>query len=169
MNEGINRRKRRVYLNIGALPFFDNQSGIPRVAKELTEQGLSQKDIEYLPVYPDPISGRYRIAVCWCRERGWALNMESNPCQDFCCDPEIDVKRNDWLIHTMINYNELVFNEAYISSFRKKGAFVGAILYDIIAEEHPEYFRARDAKLFSQWLREIPKLDKIFTISKEAL
>ena len=60
-----NPRSSRLYLNIGSLPYFDNGSGIPRVAKELCRQGLLREDITCIPVYPEPRSGTYRIPLAW--------------------------------------------------------------------------------------------------------
>ena len=66
----------------------------------------------------------------------------------------------------MINANALKFDATYLMSFRRAGGRLGVILHDIIAEEHPEFFKPRDARLFSKWLRSIVSFDGIFAVSK---
>ncbi len=158
-------RPARIYLNIGSLPFGDNCSGIPRVAKELTRQGLLQPDSHCLPVYADPRTGRYKIACAWISSCSLGVLLPED-LKERADDPEITVQTGDWLIHTMINANELEYESAYLASFRQQGGKVGSILHDIIAELHPEFFKRRDAKHFSRWLRMIPSFDAIFAISK---
>lgn len=157
-------RAPRIYLSIGSLPFFDNNSGIPRVAKELTREGLLAKDSRLVPVYPDPATGKYRIAVNWCRQRHYP-DIAVDGLAALKDDPEITVAPGDWLIHTMINANELDFMDAALSDFRAKGGKVGAILHDIIAVDNPEYFKKRDARLFARWLHRVQHCDRIFAIS----
>ena len=149
-----------LYLSLGSLPFYDNRSGIPRVAKNLCREGLRQDAIKFVPVYPDPVTGVYRRADSWCAKQGW-LTDKANV-----VDEEISVRPGDWLVQTMINANALEFDAAYLASFRQAGGRLGAILHDIIAEEHPEFFKPRDGLLFSKWLRLIVSYDGIFAISK---
>ncbi len=154
-------RKPRLYLSLGSLPFSDNGTGIPRVAKNLCREGLNQSEIDFVPVYPDPISGVYRCANRWCREQGM---VSKNGSADFDC--EITVRSGDWLVQTMVNPNALDFDARYLQSFRDAGGRIGVILYDLIAEEHPEFSKARDNRIFSRWLRQIVSFDAIFAISK---
>ena len=148
-----------LYLSLGSLPFYDNRSGIPRVTKNLCREGLKQDAIKFVPVYPDPVTGVYRRADSWCAKQGW-LTDKANV-----VDEEISVRPGDWLVQTMINANALEFNATYLTSFRQAGGRLGVILYDIIAEEHPEYLKPRDARLFSKWLRSIVHFDGIYAIS----
>lgn len=149
-----------LYLSLGSLPFYDNRSGIPRVAKNLCREGLKQDAIKVVPVYPDPATGVYRLAYSWCAKQGWLTDKADVG------DEEITVRPGDWLVQTMINANALEFDAAYLASFRQAGGRLGTVLHDIIAEEHPELFKPRDAKLFSKWLRCIVSYDGIFAISQ---
>jgi glycosyltransferase involved in cell wall biosynthesis len=159
------KRSPRIYINIGSLPYFDNHSGIPRVAKELSRNGANCKDIEVLPVYPDPLTGVYRIAFQWARESG--VNLVSTG--ENKRDPEVEFAPGDWLIHTMINIGEIKFMEHTFQFLRGKKIKIGFILHDIIAARYPYYFKSRDAKKFKQWLCEIHHYDGIFAISKATL
>lgn len=150
-----------LYLSLGSLPFYDNRSGIPRVAKNLCREGLKQDAIKFVPVYPDPVTGVYRRADSWCAKQGWLTDKA-----DVVDDEEITVRPGDWLVQTMINANALEFDASYLASFRQAGGRIGVILHDIIAEEHPEFFKPRDAQLFSKWLRRIVSFDGIFAVSQ---
>lgn len=149
-----------LYLSLGSLPFYDNGSGIPRVAKNLCREGLKQADIKFVPVYPDPRTGVYRRADSWCIKQG-LLPATTKP-----IDAEITVQPGDWLVQTMINANALEFDAEYLASFRAAGGYLGVVLHDMIAEEHPEFFKPRDSRNFSRWLRRIASFDGIFAISK---
>lgn len=148
-----------LYLSLGSLPFYDNRSGIPRVAKNLCREGLKQNAIRFVPVYPDPATGVYRRADSWCAKQGWLTDKAV-------VDEEITVRPGDWLVQTMINANALDFDAVYLASFRQAGGHIGVILYDIIAEERHEFVKARDARLFSKWLRIVVNFDGILAISK---
>lgn len=155
-------RSSRIYISLGSLPYYDNRSGIPRVAKNLCYEGLKYQDRDCIPVYPDPISGKYRIAYQWCRVQN--LIIKNLP--EISDDEEITVREGDWLIHTMINPNELIYEKTYFESFRETGGKIGFVLHDIIAEEYPEFFKLRDHRLFTQWLRLIVYADGLFAISE---
>lgn len=156
----VHNRPTCLYLSLGSLPFYDNGSGIPRVAKNLCREGLTQADIKFVPVYPDPCTGVYRRADSWCIKQGLL------PATTKAIDAEITVKPGDWLVQTMINANALEFDAGYFESFRAAGGYLGVILHDIIAEEHPEFFKPRDSRNFSRWLRRITSFDGIFAVSK---
>lgn len=171
-NQGCNykqdsERKPRIYIHIGGLPYFDNRSGIPRVAKKLTEEGLKHPNVDVFPVYPDPRDGTYRIALSWIKKMGYPdPHLNGRVIDEGLSDPAMTIQEGDWFIHTMINPNELDFEEAQLQAIREAGVKIGFILHDIIAERHPEYFKNRDGKNFSRWLRKIDKYDGIFPISK---
>lgn len=161
-------RTSRLYLNIGSLPYFDNGSGIPRVAKELCHQGLLREDVECIPVYPEPRSGTYRIPLAWLKERQWLhLSKTLSPLsQKGDEDPVVTVQKGDWLIHTMVNRNEIAFMQSWMDDFRRKGGKVGFVLHDLIPENHPEFYRNRDVVQFRDWLSQIGRYDGIFAISQ---
>lgn len=163
-------RKHRIYIHIGGLPFFDNRSGIPRVAKKFCEEGLKSTEFEVLPVYPDPKDGTYRIALEWIREKGYDSPWLTEKFIDMPkIDPKMTIRQGDWFIHTMINPNELEYEKAPLEYFRRQGVKIGFLLHDIIAERHPDYFRKRDARAFARWLRMIGHYDGIFAISQATL
>lgn len=66
----------------------------------------------------------------------------------------------------MINANALDFDAGYLKSFQEAGGHLGVVLHDIIAEEHPVFFKSRDGRNFSRWLRRITSFDGIFAVSK---
>lgn len=110
-------RRSRIYINVGSLPFFDNRSGIPRVAKELTRHGLVSTACEVYPVYADPVDGTYKYAAWWARNLGACINrFKALNAYDSIQDPVIDFAPGDWLIHTMINPNEAMWKLS--NSFR---------------------------------------------------
>lgn len=158
------QRPRRIYLNIASLPFFDNPSGIPRVAKELAAAGLRTPSSGVLPVYPDPVTGQYLLAAAWARKRN--LPVDHLPANR---DVPLTLQAGDWLVHTMINPHEVDFEAASYAAMRARGVRVGFILHDLIAERHPEFFRARDARHFSHWLRLLAQYDGVFAVSSATL
>ena len=167
LKEKTNRRT-RIYFSIGSLPYADNGSGIPRVAKELSAQGLKRSDVDCLPVYPDPVSGKYRVAMAWLRNRHEVTRCELDAREDG-VDPEISVMSGDWLIHSMINANEIDYMAAYFREFRRIGGKVGFILHDLIPEDYPQFYKNRDVKLYRRWLARLHESDGIFAISKATL
>ncbi len=167
LKEKTNRRT-RIYFSIGSLPYADNGSGIPRVAKELSAQGLKRSDVDFLPVYPDPVSGKYRVAMAWLRSRDEVTRCELDALEDG-GDPEISVMSGDWLIHSMINANEIDYMAAYFREFRRIGGKVGFILHDLIPEDYPQFYKNRDVKLYRRWLARLHESDGIFAISKATL
>lgn len=165
VQKDLSERQTRIYLSLGSLPFFDNHSGIPRVAKELCKAGIARTDVSVVPIYPDPLTGRYRIAASWLRARNLVPSFLEWSKISSLDDPEITVKKGDWLIHTMVNNNELVFMRSLLEDFRRQGGKVGFVLHDLIPEDFPEFYRTRDVKLFRHWLLEITRYDAIFAIS----
>lgn len=160
-------RGRRIYIHIGNLPYSDNRSGIPRVAKKLSEEGLKRLDLDVLPVYPDPRSGAYRIALNWIVQNGYKDPfLKGKAIDQYSSDPEMTIREGDWFIHTMINPYELEFENAHLQFMRENGVKIGFILHDIIAERHPEYFESRAARDFSRWLRKIGDFDGVFAVSQ---
>lgn len=163
-------RRSRIYINVGSLPFFDNRSGIPRVAKELTRHGLVSTACEVYPVYADPVDGTYKYAAWWARNLGACINrFKALNAYDSIQDPVIDFAPGDWLIHTMINPNEVDVEAEQFVQMRAAGVKIGFILHDIIAERHPEFFKNRDAKNFSRWLKNLPQVDGVFAVSQATL
>lgn len=161
-------RAPRLYINIGSLPYFDNSSGIPRVAKELCRQGLLRDDVVCIPVYPEPRTGTYRVPLAWLKERQWlhlSRTLSVMPQEGTDKDPVITVQKGDWLIHTMVNRNEIAFMQSWMEDFRRKGGKVGFILHDLIPENHPQFYRNRDVVQFRGWLSQIGHFDGIFAVS----
>lgn len=162
------KREPRLYINIGSLPYSDNGSGIPRVSKELCRQGLLRNDITCVPIYPEPRTGTYRIPLVWLSHKKWfpqSRNLKEMY-KDGDEDPVVTVQSGDWLVHTMVNNNEIEFMKSWTNDFRNKGGKVGCVLYDLIPENYPQYYRNRDVLLFHKWLFQISLFDGIFAISE---
>lgn len=160
-------RAPRVYLNIGSLPFDDNSSGIPRVAKELSCEALKQNNTPVFPIYADPKTGVYKFALQWVHSKGYCTHQFKKFNIDKSSDdPKITLAPGDWIIHTMINPNEIDVEKQIFSEMRALGVKIGFVLHDIIAERRPEFFRKRDQKTFGRWLRKITDYDGIFAVSK---
>lgn len=147
-------RAKRIYFNVGSLFFTKNNTGIPRVVAELSKTGLMQSEIEFKPIYADPVTGTYRI-----------LNQIDDTRELSEVGDEIDLRKGDVLIHSMINVNELDFNKDFFQQAKKIGIKVLFILYDLIPIDYPEYYKKRDTKLFSKWLEEAAKFDGFLAIS----
>ena len=163
-------RRNRVYINVGSLPFFDNGSGIPRVAKELANYGLVSRNCDVYPVYADPVTGIYKFAAWWARDRGLCTQrFESQRAYEADQDAAIDLVPGDWLIHTMINPNEIEVETDQFAQMKASGVRLGFILHDLIPERHPEFFKNRDAKNFSRWLRLVRQYDAVFAVSRATL
>lgn len=163
-------RSGRVYLNIGSLPYHDNRSGIPRVAKELSLNGLKDIDGALFPVYADPVSCQYRFASNWAKEQGFDLSkLKVAHGFDGEEDAVIDLKEGDWIVHAMINPNEIEFFSLQYQKMRNMGVKVGFILHDLIAGRHPEFYKKRTSKVFSRWLRLILQYDGVFAVSNSTL
>ena len=164
-------REPRVYINVGSLPFYDNRSGIPRVAKELAAHGLHWREKVVVPIYADPLKGQYRYAAHWALDKGCDIS-QLKALHAFCdngSDAPVTFASGDWLVHTMINPNEIAFEADQFTQMRELGVKVGFVLHDLIAERSPDYFKHRDARNFARWLRVLGQYDGIFAVSRSTL
>lgn len=158
------KRAPRIYLSLGSLPYVDNRSGIPRVAKELNRNGLMCREANCVPIYPDPRSGTYRIAKEWVKDQNLDAFLDLDMSTEG--DPEVTVQSGDWLIHTMINSNEIAFMKPWFDAFRQAGGCMGFVCHDLIPEDYPQFCRKRDIRLFQRWLQQISEADALFTVSQ---
>lgn len=156
-------RQPRLYLNIGVTPYCDGKTGISRVARNLVREGLLASP-DVVPVYCDLIRGGYRTAVHWCR----SLGMTSTGNVLTGEDAEISVSPGDWLVHLTVSAEDIASNRNYREIFLSEGGREGAILYDLIPEQFPQYVSKNSRPLFRQWLKSLAKMDGVFPISKAA-
>ena len=157
-------RKNRIYLNIGTIPYCDAKTGISRVSTNLAVEGINSKS-EIIPVYCDIVSGGYRIANDWLRNKAEVKNKQSLGK----VDDIITVCPGDWLIHTTVSLPDLEKNNEFRRKFKKSGGKEGVVLYDLIPVQFPQYVARHFAQSFTRWLMCIEHMDGIFAISESVL
>lgn len=157
------RDRKRIFLNISSLPFHDNKSGIPRVAKQIIKFKKYSLKYDIIPVYFHPVTGYLHEA------RSYELTLLHNNKHTIENDPIVAVKLGDILLNTMVISNELEFTKNIFFLLKQSGLIIGDILHDIIALNNPEYFRKRDIKLFKKWINYISFHDFIISVSKSSL
>ena len=92
-----NRTKKRLYINMGNLPYSDGNTGIPRVAKKLLEEGISDKEIEVLPVYFERDSLQLKIA------RNYLLEKHNiKPSKAY--DETVSINPGDVVLNVLADY-----------------------------------------------------------------
>ena len=147
----VDRGYRNIFVNISYLAFKNENSGIPRVAKEIIKHATFFKGCKIRPFYFHPINGEMRV-------------FEEGRSQGIC-----KVHRHDVVLNPIPNVRELQFNAKTIELLQNEGVLIGYILHDIIAITNPEYFKKRDAVDFSRWLQKISYYDFILAVSKTTL
>lgn len=157
-----NRTKRRLYINMGNLPYSDGNTGIPRVAKKLLEEGISDKEIEVLPVYFERDSLQLKIA------RNYLLEKHNiKPSKAY--DETVSINPGDVVLNVLADYIEIV---GYSKIFEKIEELHGKVIFtvhDILPIQFPEYFKELTVKRYQPWLVEVCHYDGILAVSKTVL
>ena len=153
--------RHRIFLNLGAVAYLDNRSGIPRVVKNLSREGLLADGIELIPVYADLDTGVFHVA------KEFAQKLAGNALDAY--EDIMTVASGDTFLNVTVNPNELEFEHETFSLMRKNGVRVLCMVHDLIPELQPEFFRKRDSRLFRIWLNRIIKYDGIVAVSQTTL
>ena len=153
--------KPRIFLNLGAVAYLDNRSGIPRVVKNLSREGLLADGIELIPVYADLNTGIFHVAKEFAQKlTGKSLDTYGDI---------MTVASGDTFLNVTVNPNELEFEHETFNLLRQKGVRVLCMVHDLIPELQPEFFRKRDSRLFRIWLNRIIQYDGIVAVSQTTL
>ncbi|MBR6000029.1 MAG: glycosyltransferase family 4 protein, partial [Oxalobacter sp.] len=153
--------KPRIYLNLGAVAYLDNRSGIPRVVKNISREGLLSDEIELIPVYADLDSGLFHVA------KDFAYTLSGKSLDTY--EDVMTVAPGDTFLNVTVNPNELEFEHQTFKLLRKMGVRVLCMVHDLIPELQPEFFRKRDSRLFRKWLDYIIQYDGIVAVSQTTL
>lgn len=153
--------KHRIFLNLGAVAYTDNRSGIPRVVKSLTREGLLAEKIELIPVYAELENGIFYVA------KDFAQKLTGNPLDAY--DDVMTVAPGDTFLNVTVNPNELEFEHETFTLLRQNGVRILCMVHDLIPELQPEFFRKRDSRLFRIWLNRIIQYDGVVAVSQTTL
>ncbi len=153
--------KARIFLNLSAVAYIDNRSGIPRVVKSLAKEGILSNDVELIPVYADLETGVFNIAKSQAKAlTGRELNVPENI---------MAVAAGDIFLNVTVNPNELTFEHEAFQAMRAVGVRVLCMVHDLIAVLQPEFSRDRDTRHLHDWLYLIIRYDGIFANSQTTL
>lgn len=162
IREDRERTKKRLYINIGNLPYSDGRTGIPRVAKKILEEGLKDKDIEVLPVYFERDSLQLKIANNYlCEKYGLKSSIID--------DEVITINSGDVLLNVLLDYIEVKGFSPIFKRIEKINGKVFFTIHDIMPLQYPQYFKELTARRFEPWLRETLKYNGIITVSKSVM
>lgn len=162
IREDRERTKKRLYINIGNLPYSDGRTGIPRVAKKLLEEGLKDKDIEVLPVYFERDSLQLKVANNYLDEN---YGLKSNKIDD----EVITINSGDVLLNVLLDYIEVKGFSPIFKQIEKIDGKVFFTVHDIMPLQYPQYFKELTVERFEPWLRETLKYNGIITVSKSVM
>lgn len=151
----------RIFLNLGAVAYSDNRSGIPRVVKNLSREGLLADKVELIPVYADLETGVFHVA------KEFARQLTGNALASY--EDIMTVASGDTFLNVTVNPNELEFEHETFTLLRNIGVRVLCMVHDLIPELQPEFFRKRDSRLFRIWLHRIIQYDGIVAVSQTTL
>ncbi len=156
-----NDGKHRIFLNLGAVAYLDNRSGIPRVVKNLSRAGLLSDMVELIPVYADLGTGVFNVA------KEFSKNLSGNALDAY--EDIMTVAPGDTFLNVTVNPNELEFEHETFILLRNVGVRILCMIHDMIPELQSEFFRKRDSRLFRIWLNHIIQYDGIVTVSQTTL
>ena len=153
--------KPRLFLNLSAVAYVDNRSGIPRVVKSLVKEGLLSDGLQVVPVYADLATGTFKVA------KDFALALTGRPL----AIPEdvISVASGDVFLNITVNPNELAFEHEVFQAMRAVGVKVFCFVHDLIAVLQPEFSRDRDTRHLTDWLHRIIQYDGVVANSQTTL
>lgn len=151
----------RIYLNLSAVAYVDNRSGIPRVVKSLAKEGILAEDAALVPVYADLETGVFKVA------KAFAQNLTGK----MLSIPEdiMAVAPGDVFLNVTVNPNELAFEHQAFQAMRSVGVKVFCVVHDLIAVLQPEFSRDRDTRHLNDWLHRIIQYDGIVANSQTTL
>jgi glycosyltransferase involved in cell wall biosynthesis len=151
----------RIYLNLSAVAYVDNRSGIPRVVKSLAKEGILAEDAALIPVYADLETGVFKVA------KAFAQNLTGK----MLSIPEdiMAVAPGDVFLNVTVNPNELAFEHQAFQAMRSVGVKVFCVVHDLIAVLQPEFSRDRDTRHLNDWLHRIIQYDGIVANSQTTL
>ncbi len=153
--------KPRIYLNLSAVAYVDNRSGIPRVVKSLAKEGILSDDVTLIPVYADLVTGVFKVA------KDHAKQLSG---KELSVDEEImSVAAGDIFLNITVNPNELEFEHATFQIMRALGVKVFCVVHDLIAVLQPEFSRDRDTRHLADWLSKVIQYDGIVANSMATL
>lgn len=153
--------KPRIYLNLSAVAYVDNRSGIPRVVKSLAKEGILSDDAMLVPVYADLETGVFKVA------KAFSLSL----CGKALSVPEevMAVAPGDVFLNVTVNPNELAFEHEVFQAMRSAGVRVLCVVHDLIAVLQPEFSRDRDTRHLNDWLHRIIQYDGVVANSQATL
>ncbi len=153
--------RHRIFLNLGAVAYLDNRSGIPRVVKNLSREGLLADGIELIPVYADLDTGVFHVAKEFARK---LTGKSFDAYEDI-----MTVASGDTFLNVTVNPNELEFEHETFTLLRQNGVRILCMVHDLIPELQPDFFRKRDSRLFRVWLNRIIQYDGVVAVSQTTL
>ncbi len=151
----------RIYLNLSAVAYIDNRSGIPRVVKSLAKEGILSEKAVLIPVYADLETGVFKVAKAFSLSLcGKALSVQEDV---------MAVAAGDVFLNVTVNPNELAFEHETFQAMRAVGVRVLCVVHDLIAVLQPEFSRDRDARHLNDWLHRIIQYDGVVANSQATL
>ncbi len=153
--------RNRIFLNLGATAYSDNRSGIPRVVKNLSREGVLSDEVELIPVYADLKTGVFLVA------KAFSKNLTGDALDAY--EDIMTVASGDTFLNVTVNPNELEFEHETFLLLRKTGVRVLCVVHDLIPELQSEFFRKRDSRLYRVWLNRIIQYDGIVAVSQTTL
>ncbi len=151
----------RIYLNLSAVAYVDNRSGIPRVVKSLAKEGILAEDAVLVPVYADLETGVFKVAKAFAQNlTGKMLSVPEDV---------MAVAPGDVFLNVTVNPNELAFEHQVFQAMRSVGVKVFCVVHDLIAVLQPEFSRDRDTRHLNDWLHRIIQYDGIVANSQTTL
>ena len=136
-------RRPRLLTDVSILWRHDAGTGIQRVVRALSEQ-LLQSDL-----------GEYELHFVGATRRRsyrYLVKDRSNETDTLQAGGRISVKRGDIFLGLDLSSRILVRHRRQVQAWRKKGARISIVVYDLLPAQNPEWFNDAQAAHFVEWL-----------------
>lgn len=151
-------RKPQLLIDISILWRHDAGTGIQRVVRAISQQ-LLQSDLgEYEPRFVAATRRRpYRHLVK--NELNGSASLEKGA--------RISIKPGDIFLGLDLSSRILPRHHRQVRAWRRKGARIAIVVYDLLPARHPEWFNEKQSIYFGKWLRFIGRhADQALCISR---
>ena len=155
------RRARTLFIDVTGSKDKAYVSGIERVVSELTDQLLSQPPSGFSvePIYLDNVGGK------WLHRRATNFSLGQDGAEFE--EPVIDVFSGDVIIFADLAPElTAAANDGLLDHYRRLGANLVGLVYDILPITEPEFFPPGMGSFFADWLDVVLDFDGVIGISE---
>lgn len=154
------KRKRRLFVDVSTIVFFDARTGCQRVTRSVLMEWLKNppNDIQIVPVYVKPAEDIFFHAS------EYAARL-SNYSVDW-ADLPIDFAPGDIYFGLDLNTDFTERQAAFLSQMHRFGVRVVFLVYDLLPLQLPQFCLESVQEAFTRWIEIVARYDGIIGISQ---